>query len=236
MVIMKISKQILLITPILFIFFSSGCAKNHSEPDYAELDYPELDYPAPDSGDIKEEAEPDPALILEQDVEDIYASSGPKDTGEETVFLSEEGDPDNLEPFLPRNGGVTLVSLPEEEEARRRLPYRSSSNLLDMYFAFDTYDLDEQLMAVLQENVAYLKSHPFSKIEIQGHCDERGSNNYNLALGNQRAQSVKSYLISLGVEEGRIHTVSYGEEKPFCTENIENCWYLNRRVHFLVAE
>lgn len=234
---MKISKLFLLITAILFLVFSSGCSNNHLEPDYAEVDYPELEYPAPDSGEIKEEAEPDSEIIVEQDVEDIYTSSGPEDSGEEeTALLSEEGDFDNLEPFPPLDGWGMVDSLPEEEETRRRLPYSSSNPMMDMYFTFDTYDLDENLMAVLKENVAYLKSHPFSKIEIQGHCDERGSNNYNLALGNQRAHSVKSYLISLGIDESRIHTVSYGEEKPFCTENIENCWYLNRKVHFLVAE
>ena len=98
------------------------------------------------------------------------------------------------------------------------------------------YDLDDQLLTTLQENAAYLKTHPSSKVVIHGHCDERGSNNYNISLGQQRAHSVKSYLINLGIEENRIHTVSYGEEKPFCFENNEKCWYQNRRARILIAE
>ncbi len=246
---MKISKQLLLITALLFIFFASGCSKNLPEPDYAELDYAELDYPDPDSGYIKEkeedyriikEKEEDSGFIKEENVGEVDTSSSPGDSGKEgNGLLSEGGDkdktPDYVEPFLPEKGGGIVASLPQGEEVRRRLPYRSSAHLSDMFFAFDMYDLDEQLLAILQENVAYLKSHPFSKIEIQGHCDERGSNNYNLSLGQRRAQSIKSYLITLGVDESRIHTVSFGEEKPVCNESNEECWEQNRRALFLVV-
>jgi len=143
---------------------------------------------------------------------------------------------DLAEPFQPGKKDDMTAPLPIDEEVSRRLPYHASDNLEDIHFAFDSYDLDDQLLTILQKNVAYLKSHPFSKIVIQGYCDERGSNNYNLSLGNQRAHSVKSYLILLGIDESRIHTVSYGEEKPFCFENNEKCWYQNRRVSILVAE
>ncbi len=115
------------------------------------------------------------------------------------------------------------------------LPYRFLDHLKEINFAFDRYDLDSKSRAILESNVAYLKTHPILKIEIQGHCDERGTNSYNISLGERRAQSTKSYLVSLGIDESRIRTISYGEEKPFCFESNEICWYQNRRAHFLIS-
>jgi peptidoglycan-associated lipoprotein len=139
-----------------------------------------------------------------------------------------------VDAFVPEESAALPLS--KAEEIRRQLPYHPTELLQDIHFAFDKYDLDDTSKAILQENAAYMKSHPNAKIEIQGHCDERGSNNYNITLGERRAQSTKSYLASQGVDEGRIHTISYGEEKPFCFENYEKCWQQNRRAHFLVAE
>jgi peptidoglycan-associated lipoprotein len=74
------------------------------------------------------------------------------------------------------------------------------------------------------------------RVEIQGHSDERGTNNYNIALGERRANSTKKYLVAQGVDSNRVNIISYGEEKPFCTiSSNENCWFLNRRAHFRVA-
>jgi peptidoglycan-associated lipoprotein len=139
------------------------------------------------------------------------------------------------EPFLTDKGEQMAVPLLRDEEFRRVLPYGSSDRLEDIHFAFDKYDLDDRSRAILKENVAYLKTHPASRVEIQGHCDERGSNSYNISLGERRAQSTKSYLISLGLDESRIRTISYGEERPFCLESNEECWYQNRRAHFLIS-
>ena len=140
----------------------------------------------------------------------------------------------SAEPFLEENGVV--AQLPPEEKVRRQLAYSPSDRLQDIHFDFDKFDLTDQAIAILKQNAAYLKDHPNSMIEIQGHCDERGSNNYNIALGERRTQSTKSYLVSLGVDESKIHTISYGEERPFCFESNEKCWYQNRRGHFLIAE
>ncbi|GJL78864.1 MAG: hypothetical protein NPINA01_18530 [Nitrospinaceae bacterium] len=141
------------------------------------------------------------------------------------------------EPFLPEEKADEVASLPKEREVRSRLlPYLASTRMADIHFAFDKHDLDDKSKAILRENAAYLKSHLNSKIEIQGHCDERGSNRYNISLGERRAQSTKSYIVSLGIDKSRIRTVSYGEEKPFCLESNEQCWFQNRRAHFLVAE
>ena len=132
--------------------------------------------------------------------------------------------------------GMAGNGMSSGDQEARRLPYRSSDSLKDIHFAFDRYELDDQSRAVLRENATYLKSHPESRIEIQGHCDERGTNNYNVALGQRRAHSTKVYLAAQGIDDSRIHIVSYGEEKPFCFDSNENCWWQNRRAHFLVAE
>ena len=106
--------------------------------------------------------------------------------------------------------------------------------LKDIYFDFDKYDIRPENAEVLKENGALLMKHPNMKIQIEGHCDERGTGEYNLALGQRRASSTKKYLISLGFPEGRISTISYGEEKLFDTGHNEEAWSKNRRAHFVV--
>ena len=154
----------------------------------------------------------------------------------------------SAEPFSGSEGGSGMAGngmagngmagngMDSGDQEARRLPYSSSDRLKDIHFAFDRYELDDQSRAVLRENATYLKSNPESRIEIQGHCDERGTNNYNIALGQRRAHSTKSYLSAQGIDVNRIHIVTYGEEKPFCFDSNENCWWQNRRAHFLVAE
>ena len=149
--------------------------------------------------------------------------------------------PDYSEPFRFQTGNKTCVGdckniLFPGDGTNPLLPYRTSDRLQDLHFSVDRFDLDGKLKAVLEKNAAYLKAHPESRIAIEGYSDERGSNNYNVSLGQRRAQSVKSYLILLGVEKNRIQTISYGEEKPFCRDSTEECWYQNRRARFLVAE
>ena len=88
---------------------------------------------------------------------------------------------------------------------------------------------------ILDKNASWLRENQEAKIVIQGHCDERGTNNYNLALSERRAQSTKTYLMALGIAGKRIATISYGEEKPFCLVHTKKCWMQNRRSHFLVT-
>ena len=114
--------------------------------------------------------------------------------------------------------------------------YDDEDLLKDIFFEFDNYDLSDNAKSILNINVAYLKSNPSLKIEIQGHCDERGVNNYNIALGERRAQSTKQYLVSQGVDSSNVQAIAYGEEKPFCFESNETCWQQNRRAHFIVTE
>ncbi len=127
-----------------------------------------------------------------------------------------------------------LESEPVQEA--RVLPFEDEKQLQDIHFEYDRDNLDSQTKTILRSNSEWLKQNPNARVEIQGHADERGSNNYNLGLGERRALQTKKYLISLGVDESRLYTISYGEEKPFCFQSNENCWWENRRAHFTVAD
>lgn len=105
----------------------------------------------------------------------------------------------------------------------------------DVYFAFDESALSDDSRAKLSRNADLLKAQPRLNMTIEGHCDERGTNEYNLALGERRASAVKSYLGSLGVGTDRMRTLSYGSERPVCTEHEESCWSQNRRAHMIIT-
>jgi len=109
-------------------------------------------------------------------------------------------------------------------------------NVRDIYFDYDKYDVRGDQQATLQSDVEFLKQHPNMQFTIEGHCDERGSTEYNLALGDNRANSVKNALVQGGVSAGNIRTISYGKEKPVCTESNEQCWQQNRRGHFVYGK
>src|SRR5918999_233599 len=100
--------------------------------------------------------------------------------------------------------------------------------LKEILFDFDSYDLTPQARSILQTNAAWLKAHPANTVEIEGHCDERGTTEYNLALGAKRARAALDFLVSLGISPTRITTTSYGEELPSCKESNENCYEKNR--------
>lgn len=104
----------------------------------------------------------------------------------------------------------------------------------NIHFDFDKYDLKPKAMMILDEKAAYLREHPEVRVLVEGHCDERGTNEYNLALGDRRANSAKTYLVKSGVGESRITTISYGEEQPLCMDHAESCWWTNRRAQFQV--
>jgi len=106
------------------------------------------------------------------------------------------------------------------------------ANVQDAFFDYDTYDIRNDAQAVLARDASYLVSHPDIKMVIGGYCDERGSNEYNLALGQNRADAAKNALVTAGVAASRIRVVSYGKEKPFCSESTEECWQQNRRAGF----
>jgi peptidoglycan-associated lipoprotein len=126
--------------------------------------------------------------------------------------------------------GTTIPSLPSPKE------FVESAALRDVYFDFDRYDVRAGDKGTLDENAKWLKSNQSALLLIEGHADERGTNEYNLALGERRAKATRDYLVSVGVDAGRITVISYGEERPTCTEKAEGCWAKNRRAHFLVKQ
>jgi peptidoglycan-associated lipoprotein len=107
-------------------------------------------------------------------------------------------------------------------------------DLQDVHFDFDRYDIRPADAKTLDANASWLKSNSSMLVLIEGHCDERGTNEYNLALGERRAKAAMNYLVSQGVQASRITIISYGEERPGCMEKSEACWAKNRRAHFLV--
>jgi peptidoglycan-associated lipoprotein len=126
--------------------------------------------------------------------------------------------------------GTTIPALPSPKE------FVETSALRDVQFDFDKYEVRTQDRPVLDENARWLKSNGNALLLIEGHCDERGTNEYNLALGERRAKATRDYLVSAGIDGSRITVISYGEERPACTERSEGCWAQNRRAHFLVKQ
>ncbi len=127
-------------------------------------------------------------------------------------------------PLDPLTEGIAFVE-PTAEDALI---------LRTIYFDFDRSEIKPEGRAVLDEIAAWMFDRPVTRLKIEGHCDERGTKEYNLALGERRALSVRNHLIGLGVAPHRLHTVSYGEEAPVCRESTEECWAQNRRAEFLV--
>jgi peptidoglycan-associated lipoprotein len=106
----------------------------------------------------------------------------------------------------------------------------------DAFFDYDKYDIRADARDNLARTAEFLRRYPEAKVSIEGHCDERGSLEYNLALGAERAEATKRFLTSLGIDGSRMVTTSYGKERPFCTEHDESCWQQNRRGHFVAAK
>jgi peptidoglycan-associated lipoprotein len=108
------------------------------------------------------------------------------------------------------------------------------ANMQDVFFDYDTYSLRGDAEATVAKDATFLVKNPDIKVVIGGYCDERGSNEYNLALGQNRADAAKNALITAGVAANRIRVISYGKEKPFCSESTEECWQQNRRDGFTI--
>jgi len=132
-------------------------------------------------------------------------------------------EPDDFVPEAPA----------QEEEREAPVPVKESK-LDDVFFDYDQYAIRSDAVPVLEKDAELLKgTYKDSGVLIEGHCDERGTVEYNMELGKRRAQAVKDYLVDLGIETSRIQIVSYGKERPFCTESKPNCWQQNRRGHFV---
>ncbi len=137
-------------------------------------------------------------------------------------------------------GGFSTSLTPSERNARRRLEITKEekaaeeAGLRDVFFGYDQWILSDPEMEVLNHDAAYLKDHPNALLKIEGHCDERGTSDYNLVLGDKRAKAARKYLIDVGVDPKQVSVVSYGKERPFCFDRDEECYQQNRRGHMLL--
>lgn len=157
-------------------------------------------------GTVKETSQPQQKAAEQEQVKDKMAE---KKVSQEPVSSKESADLDSL-----------------------RLIREMQAKMKDIHFDFDRYAIRNDDRPILKEVAETLRKNSSVKVSIEGNCDERGTNEYNLALGDRRATAAKDFLLSLGIQSGRMDTVSYGEEKPLCTESNEACWAKNRRDHF----
>jgi len=130
---------------------------------------------------------------------------------------------------------ITERQLAKIETKEEQPQYKEEKGMFeDIHFDYDKYDIQPAAQSALQTIANWLLKNSPAKILIEGHCDERGTNEYNLALADRRAKAARDYLVALGTASNRIEMVSYGEEKPLCTEHTEECWAKNRRDHFVI--
>ena len=245
---MKTLSWKVIITAGFCVFLTTACSK--------KLLPPEIET----SASVSEESEFVPSSSSESSENSFGGSGGPVDSGffsEEPIierssssgsFSSSDGQANigngstgsfsAKNPFASNsgNGSGSGSGMDSGIQESRLKSFTASSDLKDIHFKFDQFDLDDNSRAVLQKNAEYLKNNPNLHVEVQGHCDERGTNNYNIALGERRAHSTKKYLVAQGVNSRNVHVISYGEEKPFCFSSGEVCWQENRRAHFMVSK
>ena len=248
---------------VMFLGFllTWGCTKNVAPPEVEEPPAPVVEaIPEPEAPEIDLTQEEVDGI---QESEAGFAGSGFETSGPEAIeeidvvevappttepipdFTQEPGfsvEPEAEEmveapPAVDMTNDVFVAPGAEPVQEARVLPdFKDEQQLQDVHFEYDRDKLDTSTKTILRANAEWLKKNPNARVEIQGHADERGTNNYNLGLGERRALQTKKYLINLGVDESRLYTISYGEEKPFCFDSNENCWWENRRAHFTVAD
>lgn len=142
---------------------------------------------------------------------------------------------------LKRRQALQEENLGDESRSREMADQRTGSakNIFeneDVYFEFDSIRLAPDAQEILTKKAKWLRANPAATITIEGHCDNRGTNEYNLALGEGRAQSARAFLVDLGIKSSRLNTISYGEERPIDLTQSEQGWARNRRAHFVIIE
>ena len=150
-------------------------------------------------------------------------TTGPGGPGSNPGGLGQEG--------MGGTGGSSLSQF-----QKGKLGSGEQGPLADIHFDYNDYTVRQEDGDVLHSNADWLQKNPGRRVQIEGHCDDRGSEEYNIALGAKRAQAAKDYLQTLGIASDRMSTISYGKELPLCTEDTEDCWSQNRRDHFALTE
>ena len=133
-----------------------------------------------------------------------------------------------------REESLREEGLGEQQAQERMESERSMFENDDIFFEFDSIRLTPEAQEILTQKAAWLRKNPRFRVNIEGHCDDRGTNEYNLALGEGRAQSARDFLVDLGIKESRLNAISYGEERPIATGQDEETWARNRRAHFVI--
>lgn len=217
---------------IMFIVFSVSVFINSCAPKKPKVDQAAImkeDERAAEEARLKAEKEErrkfDEAMKVEQE---RRAAEEARLKAEEEARLKAEEEKRIEEEKLKEAEGEIKPQIAREAETK------AVPQLDDIHFDFDKSDIRADSRETLQKNADWLQNNPDIKIQIEGHCDERGTAEYNLALGERRAMSTKKYLISLGISADRIYTISYGEELPIDPNHSEDAWAKNRRAHFLV--
>jgi peptidoglycan-associated lipoprotein len=163
------------------------------------------------------------------------ATTKPTDPGKSSTATAPSSTGPGSSGPKKADSAVKESKTPTSLEALREGKTAESGPLKEIFFDFDRSDLRADARETLKANADWLKANPAARAEIEGHADERGTSEYNLALGAKRAQSAKEYLVTLGIAASRLSTMSYGEEVPVCRESTEGCWQRNRRARFAVA-
>ena len=226
---MNIFWSIIFVIGTIYMGIVSGCSVKNVDPkDVKE-----------NTSDLKKELSSAKSSSLEKSIE----------PPEDLTRFSNPEEQSLLEETLLDDGSVQKKIKQEPNSKKQSNPFLDAGNLAQnnvmanlsagetlnsVFFDYDKHSLSKAAQKVLIKNADWLKKDPSLKIQLEGYCDERGTNNYNLALGNKRAHKVKRELEILGIDKDRMLTVSYGEEKPFCSERTESCWSQNRRVQFLI--
>ncbi len=158
----------------------------------------------------------------------------PTDTSFRQTGISEQKMPEIKQ---PERITETQIAKIETVDDKSKVHFKEVTDMFeDIYFNYDEYVLQPEGKTILENVSNWMLKNKNTVISLEGHCDERGTNEYNLALGDKRAKSARDYLVALGIPSERLQTISYGEEKPVCTEKTESCWAKNRRVHIVVLK
>ena len=228
---MNISWSIIFVIGTIYMGIVSGCSVKNVDPKAVKEN----------TSDLKKELSSAKSSSLEKSIE----------PPEDLTRFSNPEEQSLLEETLLDDGSVQKKLKQEPNSKKQSNPFLDAGNLAQknvmanlsagetlnsVFFDYDKHSLSKAAQKVLIKNADWLKKDPSLKIQLEGYCDERGTNNYNLALGNKRAHKVKRELEVLGINKDRMLTVSYGEEKPFCSERTESCWSQNRRVQFLIRK
>jgi peptidoglycan-associated lipoprotein len=152
-----------------------------------------------------------------------------------TPAVSQPPQPSPAAPSVNPTASSTTAGRVEAPPPSPSLEQLFQQNVKDAFFDYDKADIRPDTSQALLTDAEFLRSHPEVRFTIEGHCDERGSEEYNLGLGDRRATSAKRYLVNLGIADSRIQSTSYGKERPFCTERTESCWQQNRRGHLVMT-